>query len=66
MVELDQAEEHPTEILNAASDPGYAGIMITKSYGGMGAGAVELSIIVVDLSAALRPVAGTLSLHLDV
>ncbi|QCC49351.1 acyl-CoA dehydrogenase family protein [Halobellus limi] len=65
-IELDQAEEHPTEILNELSDRGYTGITIPETYGGMGEGMVELALIIEELAAALMPVAGAVALHLGV
>lgn len=65
-IELDQAEQHPTEILNELGDRGYTGITLPKKYGGMGEGMVELVILIEELAAALMPVAGALALNLGV
>lgn len=65
-IELDRAEEHPTDILQELGERGYAGITLPEEYGGMGEGSVELSILVEELSAALMPVASALALHLSV
>jgi len=65
-IELDQAEEHPTEILDELSDRGYAGITLPETHGGMGKGTVELALIIEEVAAALMPVAGALALHLGV
>ncbi|PSP98158.1 acyl-CoA dehydrogenase [Halobacteriales archaeon QS_4_70_19] len=64
--ELDRAGEHPTDILAAAGDRGYAGLMVDEAYGGQGEGLVELALVTEELSAALMPVAGALALHLGV
>lgn len=65
-IELDTAEEHPTEILNELSDRGYTGFTIPETYGGMGEGMVELALMTEELAAALMPVAGAVALHLGV
>ncbi|WP_135304885.1 acyl-CoA dehydrogenase family protein [Haloarcula amylovorans] len=65
-IELDQAEEYPTEILNELGNRGYAGITLPEEYGGLGEGMLELSIMTEELSAALMPVASALALHLGV
>ena len=65
-IELDQAEEHPTEILDELSNRGYAGITLPETHGGMGKGTVELALIIEEIAAALMPVAGALALHLGV
>lgn len=65
-IELDQAEEHPTDILNELGERGYAGLTLPEAYGGMGAGMVELTLMTEELAAALMPVAGAVGLHLGV
>ncbi|MFB6311300.1 MAG: acyl-CoA dehydrogenase family protein, partial [Salinirussus sp.] len=65
-IELDQAEEHPTEILSELGRRGYAGLTIPDQHGGMGLGMVELAIAIEELAAALMPVAGAMALHLGV
>ena len=65
-IELDRAGEHPTEILDELGERGYAGVTVPETYGGLGAGLVELSILTEELSAALMPVASALGLHLGV
>ncbi len=65
-IELDQAEKHPTEILNDLGDRGYAGLTLPEEYGGMGEGMLELTISTEELSAVLMPVASALALHLGV
>lgn len=65
-IELDQNEEHPSEILTELGDQGYAGITLPEEYGGMGEGLVELTLVIEELSAALMPVASSLALHLGV
>lgn len=64
--ELDRAGEHPTDVLEAAGDRGYAGLTVAESYGGQGEGLVELALVTEELSAALMPVASALALHLGV
>jgi alkylation response protein AidB-like acyl-CoA dehydrogenase len=64
--ELDRAGEHPTDILAAAGDRGYAGLTVPEQYGGQGEGLVELALVTEELSAALMPVASALALHLGV
>lgn len=65
-IELDTAGEHPTDILDDLADRGYAGLTVAEEYDGLGAGPVELSVVIEELSAALMPVASTLGLHLGV
>jgi len=65
-IELDQAEKHPTEILDDLGDRGYAGLTLPEEYGGMGEGMLELSVVTEELSAVLMPVASALALHLGV
>ncbi|WP_433630069.1 acyl-CoA dehydrogenase family protein [Halomicrococcus sp. NG-SE-24] len=65
-IELDQTEEHPSEILDELGHRGYTGITLPEAYGGMGAGLVELSLLIEELSAALMPVASALALNLGV
>lgn len=65
-IELDRNEEHPTAILDELGEKGYAGITLPEEYGGMGAGLVELTLVIEELSAALMPVASALALHLGV
>jgi alkylation response protein AidB-like acyl-CoA dehydrogenase len=64
--ELDRAGEHPTDILDAAGDRGYAGLTLPERYGGQGEGLVALALVTEELSAALMPVASALALHLGV
>ncbi|MBX0324371.1 acyl-CoA dehydrogenase family protein [Halomicroarcula sp. F13] len=64
--ELDQAGEHPTDIMDELSDFGYTGLTIPEAYGGLGRGATDLAILIEELSAALMSVASTLGLHLGV
>jgi alkylation response protein AidB-like acyl-CoA dehydrogenase len=64
--ELDRAGEHPTDILDAAGERGYAGLTVGEAYGGQGEGLVELALVTEELSAALMPVASALALHLGV
>jgi alkylation response protein AidB-like acyl-CoA dehydrogenase len=64
--ELDRAGEHPTDVLEAAGDRGYAGLTVAESHGGQGEGLVELALVTEELSAALMPVASALALHLGV
>jgi alkylation response protein AidB-like acyl-CoA dehydrogenase len=64
--ELDRAGEHPTDILAAAGDRGYAGLIVDEAYGGQGEGLVELALVTEELSAVLMPVASALALHLGV
>ena len=64
--ELDQAGEHPTDIINELSDLGYTGLTIPDAQGGLGRGATELAIVIEELSAALMSVASTIGLHLGV
>ncbi|WP_276259924.1 acyl-CoA dehydrogenase family protein [Haloglomus litoreum] len=63
---LDAAGEHPTEVLDAAGDRGYAGLTLPERYGGQGEGLVELALVTEELSAELMPVASALALHLGV
>lgn len=65
-IQLDTAGEHPTDILDDLADRGYAGLTVAEEYGGLGAGPVELSVLIEELSAALMPVASALGLHLGV
>lgn len=65
-IELDRAEQHPTEILDELGERGYGGITLPEEYGGMGEGLVELSLVTEELAAALMPVASALALHLGV
>lgn len=64
--DLDRAGEHPTAILDAAGDRGYAGLTVDEAYGGQGEGPVELALVTEELSTALMPVASALALHLGV
>lgn len=64
--ELDRAGEHPTDVLEAAGNRGYAGLTVAESYGGQGEGLVALALVTEELSAALMPVASALALHLGV
>jgi alkylation response protein AidB-like acyl-CoA dehydrogenase len=64
--DLDRAGDHPTAILEAAGDRGYAGLTVGEAHGGQGEGLVGLALVIEELSAALMPVASALALHLGV
>lgn len=64
--ELDRTERYPGEILESLAERGYAGLTLPEAYGGRDDGAVELAILVEELSAAMMPVASALALHLGV
>ncbi|QLD84171.1 acyl-CoA dehydrogenase family protein [Natronomonas halophila] len=65
-IELDQNEEHPTEILEELGERGYGGLTLPEEYGGEGQGLVELAIVIEEVAAALMPVASAVALHLDI
>ncbi|MFC6835512.1 acyl-CoA dehydrogenase family protein [Halomarina ordinaria] len=64
--ELDANREYPGEILDALAERGVTGLTVAETYGGRGAGPVELAVVVEELSAGLMSVAAALSLHLGV
>jgi alkylation response protein AidB-like acyl-CoA dehydrogenase len=64
--DLDRAGDHPTDLLAAAADRGYAGLTVPERYGGEGADVVDLALVTEELSAALMPLASALALHLGV
>ncbi|WP_181693318.1 acyl-CoA dehydrogenase family protein [Natronomonas sp. LN261] len=64
--ECDRAGRFPDGVLEDAREMGLTGLTVPETYGGEGAGLVELVIAVEELSAAMMPVASALSLHLGV
>jgi alkylation response protein AidB-like acyl-CoA dehydrogenase len=65
-IDLDRAADHPTGILAELGARGYAGVTVPEAYAGLGAGAVELSIVMEELAAALMPVAAAIAQNLGV
>ncbi|WP_330633148.1 acyl-CoA dehydrogenase family protein [Halocatena halophila] len=65
-IELDQREAYPTEILDTLSERRFMGLTLPEKYGGRGEGAVELALVIEELSAACMSVASILGLHLGV
>jgi len=63
---LDGAGTYPKGILAALADRGVTGLTVDESYGGRGAGNVELAVAVEELSAGLMSVGAALALHLGV
>lgn len=55
--ELDEKEEFPWEIMKVLADSDLCGIYIEEKYGGLGGGALELSIVTEELSRACGGIA---------
>ena len=55
--ELDKTEEFPTEVMNVIAQSDLFGLFIEEKYGGMGGGAMELSIATEEFSRACGGIA---------
>ena len=62
--ECDRTGEFPDDVLADLGEMGLTGLTLPEEYGGDGAGLVELTLVVEELSAAMMPVASAVSLHL--